>query len=554
MIDIVINSGLAFAEGFALIASPCILPILPIFLSSSLESSKKRPLGIICGFVLTFAVFTLITRKLVQILGIDSSVIRNISFVILILLGLIMISDYLGDKFSMLTRRLSNVGASSKAINNSEGGFGSGLLFGVLIGIIWAPCGGPILSAVILQTVLQKTTFNSFLILLFFGLGAGIPMLLIAIFGRLLMARIGFIKQRTELIRKILGFIIIAGVGLMIYQDHYTIPTFSAPQKNADTFQMNLINPLAKPYPARPITGITNWLNSDPLTLSALKGKVVLIDFWTYSCINCVRTLPTIESWYDKYHDKGLVIIGVHTPEFDFEKNLMNVQQAVAKYGIKYPVALDSNYGTWQSFGNQYWPAQYLIDKEGNVVYEHFGEGEDDVTENNIRFLLGLNKITNESANSDNPADIYKNQTPETYLGYDRADHYHSPERVSEDTAIDYTFPQLLPNNGWALEGKWIITSSDATAVSNPASVKIKFHAKKVYVVLGNSANKTLKVNVLLNGEQVIDEKGADVHDSALAVLNHGLYEVVNQKQSQTGVLELTTEQGLEVYTFTFGN
>lgn len=554
MPNTLIDMTLAFIEGLGLIVSPCILPILPIFLSSSIEGNKKRPYGIIIGFVLTFAIFTYFSRKLVQYSGIDLNVIRHLSFVILAFLGIIMISTYLTDKFSLLTRRLSKVGTKSRIINNPQGGFSGGLLFGALIAFIWTPCAGPILAAVIVQTVLQKTTASSFLVLISFAIGAGIPMLIIAMFGRYIMEKLGFVKHHSTAIRKILGVIILASVGLMMYQDAYTANTFSTTNNSKEVTQTALINPTT-PYPAPPLVGITDWINSPPLTLSDLKGKVVLIDFWTYSCINCMRTLPYLNSWYSKYHDKGLVIIGVHTPEFDFEKNLNNVKNAVEKDGIKYPVALDSNFGTWQSYKNSYWPAHYLIDKNGNVVYQHFGEGEYDVTENNIRFLLGLNIVSSDTASSEDMADSFHNLTPETYLGYERARNYQSTERISQDIPGAYTFPQVLTANGWALEGKWKVTSDFITSASNDAAIKIRFHAKHVYIVMGNSTNQPMKVKVLYNGENVVAEKGKDVENSMIEVKRHDLYEALSfQSPDSGGVLEIIAPlPGLEVYTFTFG-
>jgi cytochrome c biogenesis protein CcdA/thiol-disulfide isomerase/thioredoxin len=369
-----INLALALIEGLGLIISPCILPILPLMLAGSLEGSKKRPIGIICGFMFTFAIFTFFSRKLVQLSGLDSEVIRQLAFFLLIMIAITMLSSTLTEKFGYLTRKLASVGTQS-SLNDSQSGFCGGLLFGGLIALIWTPCAGPILAAVIVQTVIQKTTIASFLILLFFALGAGIPMLLIATFGRKLMAKFGFLKQQSGTLRKVLGAIILASVGLTYYNDTHSSTTYTNTNHGLGAEQTMLINGIS-PYPAPKIDGITAWINSAPLSLAELKGKIVLIDFWTYSCINCIRTLPHLINMYAKYHNKGLIIIGVHTPEFDFEKTLANVTSAVKKDGIPYPVALDSNYVTWQNFDNKYWPAEYLIDKNGNVVYQHFGEGE----------------------------------------------------------------------------------------------------------------------------------------------------------------------------------
>lgn len=307
------------------------------------------------------------------------------------------------------------------------------------------------------------------------------------------------------------------------------------------TQAINLEDGLSSPYPAPAITGINAWINSKPIVLSDLKGKVVLIDFWTYSCINCIRTFPYLKNWYEKYHDKGLVIIGLHTPEFDFEKELSNIQAAVKKYGIPYPVALDNNSSTWQAYSNQYWPAHYLIDKEGNVVYEHFGEGKYDVTENNIRILLGLNK-TNDTLPIEQVGT--QGQTPETYLGYARAEKNLSPDNFVLDGVGNYQYPAELSANGWALQGKWNVSSEHITSASKNAKLKIKFYARKVYVVMGTSNNKTISVEVRLNGAM----------QSNIKVDKHRLYDALQFSSPEEGELELTaTDAGLEVYTFTFG-
>jgi cytochrome c biogenesis protein CcdA/thiol-disulfide isomerase/thioredoxin len=552
MENTLVDIGLAFIEGLGLIASPCILPILPIFLSGSLSGSKKRPLGIILGFVLTFALFTYFSRLLVQYSGIDLNSIRHASYFILALLGIIMMSEYLSELFSRLTRKLGNVGASSTTLNNPQGGFGSGLLFGTLIALIWTPCAGAILAAVIVQVVTQKTSAASFLVLLSFGLGAGIPMLLIAVFGRYLMAKLTFFKVHSAMIRKILGAIILASVGWMVYQDGYATTSFTS---NSSTPKViTHLQDGITPYPAPPIVGAVDWINSPPLDLSDLKGKVVLIDFWTYSCINCVRTLPFVTGWYKKYHNQGLEIIGVHTPEFEFEKDLNNVKAAVEKYHIEYPVVLDSNFGTWQSFKNRYWPAEYLIDKEGNVVYQHFGEGDDDIIENNIRFLLGLTSAVPPVPSAESLGGLFSGQTPETYLGTNRGEKYSSPEKFVNGGTGTYSFPQTLNADEWALQGKWIFGGEYITSAAENAALKIRFHAKKVYVVMGNSTDAPIDVKVTLDGEAIVNDKGSDVENSMVSVPGHGLYNVVSFSSAQSGVLTLTASKaGLEVYTFTFG-
>ncbi|MBV8801681.1 MAG: cytochrome c biogenesis protein DipZ [Gammaproteobacteria bacterium] len=563
-----LNIGLAFLEGLGLIVSPCILPILPFILTGSLTGSKKRPFGIILGFILTFALFTFFSRQLVHYTGIDLGLVRHVSYALLFLFGVIMISTYLTEKFAYLTRRLGNFGSGLSELNNAEGGVLSGVLFGCLVAIIWTPCAGPILAAVIVQAVLQKTTVSSFFIVLAFGIGAAIPMLLIAMFGRTLLEKTPFFKTHSLFLRKLLGLIIIIAVAYMVYSETYA--GVGSSFSKTDNKQNIIINGLIQPYPAPELLGITDWINSPPLQINQLKDKVVLIDFWTYSCINCLRTLPYIIAWYDKYHDKGLVIIGVHTPEFEFEKELTNVKTAVDRYHIPYPVALDSQFSTWTNYQNRYWPAHYLIDKKGFVVYEHFGEGDYDVTENNIRYLLGLNSsnfsnvsntnntsnahnITNSVTESSQPI-FSMNQTPETYLGFERAENFMSQESVVPDKPAQYTFPKELAENQWALNGEWLISGTRITAAKANAAIKIHFNAAKVYMVMGSATGFTVQAQLLLDGQPVQNVKNTDVNNSLIEVNKHRLYQVIELPSPGSHILQITTlVPGLEIYTFTFG-
>lgn len=537
---------LGFIEGFALILSPCILPILPIILASSWTGSRQRPLGIMAGFVICFTLVAFFSRQLVHYSGVDLNLIRHISYGLLIILGLVMLSSYLTEQFSRITQRLSSI---RTLINTQEDGFFSGFIVGTLISVVWVPCAGPILAAVIVQTVTQTTTWVSFLTLLAFACGAALPMLVIVFYGKNIMDQFSFFKTRTVFFRKLLGAVIIASVAFMIYQEKgMTIPTVQTTIQTSDNLQKGLL----VPYPAPAIQGISTWINSPPLQLSTLKGKVVLVDFWTYSCINCIRTLPYLNNYYKKYHKDGLVIIGVHSPEFDFEKNETNVQDAVKRDGIQYPVALDNQFSTWRNFKNHFWPAHYLIDKDGQVVYEHFGEGDYAVTENNIRYLLGVHDLSIPS--EPNKTIIVINETPETYLGYERADTDHSPSPLIHDQITNYTYPKTLALHSWALQGMWQVLTNNITSTQATASIKIHFKARQVFVVMGNNTHKPIEVTVRLNGQELKKDQGNDVTNSTIQVNKHSIYHVINLPKTTNGELELTSDsQGLEVYTFTFG-
>ena len=313
---------------------------------------------------------------------------------------------------------------------------------------------------------------------------------------------------------------------------------------------------LPEPFPAPDFAGIAAWINSPPLTMAGLRGKVVLIDFWTYSCINCVRTLPHLTAWDRKYRRDGLVIVGVHAPEFRFETHLDNVQAAVARYGIRYPVALDSGLHTWSNFHNQYWPAHYLIDRRGRVVYTHFGEGQYDVTENNIRVLLGLHgKVRPDGT----PVPISPVQTPETYLGYLRAERFAGTPaiepRLYRSAAQSYRFPALLPPDSWALRGSWSVGPQKITALAPDAAIRLRFTGRKVFLVLGTSTGSPVRATILLNGSSPHASAGRGAPGGTATIARDTLYELIDQGAVRSGVVEIRADQpGLEAYAFTFGS
>jgi len=442
-----IEIALSFLEGLGLITSPCILPILPLVLGASIDGGKKRPLGVIVGFVISFTTFAFLSRQIIN----DLNAVKIVSLILLGIFGVILISEKLSNFFAKFSGGIADFG-NRLSIKAKEGFFG-GVFIGILIGFVWTPCAGPILATALVQIIRQESDVAALFMIGAFSLGAAVPMFIIAVAGRRVLGGVRFLTKNSHAIRKIFGVIILASVFFVALSVNASAVISGNEKVNYNNSNNALIGGLAETYVSPEISGVESWLNSQPLKISDLRGKVVLIDFWTYSCINCVRTLPYITKWDEKYRDKGLVIIGVHSPEFEFEKNINNVKNALREHNIQYPVALDNKFDTWMAFQNRYWPAHYLIDQNGKVVYTHFGEGNYETTENNIRYLLG---IKNKAVEEDLESSFSRDQTPETYLGYSRTEEFYSPQRnINKPT--QYTFPKELPLNGWALSGMWKI-------------------------------------------------------------------------------------------------
>ena len=313
------------------------------------------------------------------------------------------------------------------------------------------------------------------------------------------------------------------------------------------------------PTPAPELTGITDWINSNPLTLESLKGKVVLIDFWTYSCINCIRTLPYITQWDQTYREDGLVIIGVHAPEFAFEHKIENVQEAVEKYDIQYPVALDNDFSTWRAYNNRYWPAKYFIDATGKLRHTHFGEGDYSESEAVIRQLLEESGATLGApivATGDEASPTISAQTPETYLGSARQDDFANSSELVANLPSHYQIDESLRSNEWTLGGDWFITDEYVESAGEDSALRLNFNAKNVYLVMGSDS--PLSVTVRLNGELLTPELGSDedVGENGIAIVSDfRLYRLVNLPVfSENQLLELTVPAGVQLNAFTFAS
>ena len=550
--------GLGFIEGFALILSPCILPVLPLVLAGSLTGGMRRTWGIIAGFVGSFTLLAFASRQLVLSTGLDLTVLRQISLVLLVLLGVTLLSVRLTSVFNQVLRRGLNLFSSQMPSVSPGGGFLRGFMLGGLISVVWTPCAGPILATVIVQIATQQSNVISVVTLLAFACGSALPMLLIAVWSKQLVNSMGWFAAHGVLVRRILGGIILCAVGFLAWQETIQAAALSsADNLPVRVAPMSLEQGLWQPYAAPSLQGGELWFNSKPLSWADLKGRVVLIDFWTYSCINCIRTLPEIRQLAARYQGKGLVVIGVHAPEFAFEHQPENVQAAMKRYGISYPVVLDNQFIIWRAFNNHYWPAQYLVDRSGRVVYQHFGEGSFDVLDNNIRFLLKLPPVAKDSATvAPILSALVAHETAETYLGYARADSDLSPKLTIHDRVLEFIYPVYLPVDAWGLHGAWVVHADTLVASAAQARIKLHFSAHQVYAVMGPGALKSVVVRVRLNGQPIAaDKAGRDVLDGQVKVDMHRLYHLVDLKQSGRGVVELVSEQsGLTLYTFTFGS
>src|SRR3989344_6720269 len=426
----------AFIAGIVTILSPCILPILPIVLSGSV-GGHKRPFGIVTGFVLSFTFFTLFLAVIVRSFGISADALRLVSVIIIGLFGIALVLPAAQKISEILFSKLS----SRMPVGNSGTGFFSGILIGISLGLIWTPCVGPIIAAVITLAATASVNSQTVLITLAYSLGTAIPMFFIMYSGRKLFEKVPWLLKNTGKIQRVFGVLMILtalaiyfnidrkfqtfildtfpqyGIGLTSFEDNEVVKKQLENISN-DSSSLNL--DINTPEAPELIYG-GEWFNSEPLLLKELRGKVVLVDFWTYTCINCIRTLPYLNDWHSKYSASGLVIIGVHSPEFDFEKNIDNVRDAVAKYEIKYPVVQDNDFRTWRAYGNQYWPRKYIVDKEGNVRFDHISEGGYEETEKVIQDLLKEIKPLNATSTTTQAetTDFSRIATPEIYLGYE---------------------------------------------------------------------------------------------------------------------------------------
>ncbi|HZW60836.1 MAG TPA: cytochrome c biogenesis protein DipZ [Candidatus Babeliales bacterium] len=559
----------AFLAGLVTALSPCILPVLPLLLSAGIGQGKWRQYGIIAGLILSFTFFTLALTAIVHATGLSPNILRSIAIILIIFFGLTMIFPKLEQWFARITAPIARLGTQVQgAAEPSGSGFIGGFILGCALGLIWAPCAGPILAAITTLVATGSITFEVILMTLSYSTGTALPMFFIMYGGNKISISISAIAPYTELIRKLFGILMILGalaiafhVDVLLQQvairyfPVVTIENNRLVKKELDLLQKKAGMQNLSPEPvlgshAPDFVGIIEWINSPPLTIERLKGKVVLVDFWTYSCINCVRTLPYLKKWYETYKNNNFVIVGVHTPEFEFEKDPKNVEEAVTRFGITYPVALDSDYATWRNYHNQFWPAHYLIDQQGIIRDIHFGEGDYDKTENAIRSLVGLTPM-------EEHVEIVPHMilTPETYLGYERAQKYTSEIVLKHKETADYKYTAPLARNEIGISGSWFVSGEYIKSKSDNARLSINFLANRVYAVM--AADEPSKVTLLLDNKSVPPEfYTKDMQaDGSILVKESRMYDLLNLKETDSRhILTLQVPKNVSAYVFTFGS
>jgi cytochrome c biogenesis protein CcdA/thiol-disulfide isomerase/thioredoxin len=561
--------GIGFAAGVITAVSPCVFPVLPVLFAGGASGGRRRPYAIVAGLVLSFALFTLFAAWILDRLGLPKDLLRDVSIAFLFLLAATLLLPRLGEllerPFLFLTRRRA-------------GDLGGGFLLGVSLGLVFVPCAGPVLGVITTQAARLDFGVDTILLTFAYALGAAVPMLVVAAGGQRASAGVSAFRAHQAEARAALGVLMaLAAVGITFNVDQrlqtaigdYTgflqeqVEKTSSAQRrlrkltgaDRNALQRAIAGgerkataALAERRSSLPdfgrapeFSGISHWLNTSdgrPLTLRGLRGKVVLVDFMTYSCINCIRTFPHVKAWYERYRRSGLVVVGVHTPEFAFEHVLANVRRAASRFGLRYPVALDNDFDTWNAYSNQYWPAKYLIDIRGHVRYAHFGEGEYEKTEEAIRQLLGERRVRVPAAVSVADRTPREATTPESYLGYARLDRFRGSP-VREDRFATYAFPASLERDELAYAGSWRVESERITAGFG-ARLRLHFRARQIFLVVGRRG----RLQVLLDGRptRTIDVRGIS-----------RLYTIAAFPAVREGMLELRFAPGVQAYAFTFG-
>ncbi|MGI8611469.1 MAG: cytochrome c biogenesis protein DipZ [Sphingomicrobium sp.] len=575
---------LAYLGGVLTIVSPCILPVLPFVFARAERGFTRGALPLLAGMALTFAAVATLAAVGGGWAVRANEVGRWAALALLALFGLALVFPALSER---MMRPVVGLGSrmSERAAQRPGGeSVGSSLLLGAATGLLWAPCAGPILGIIFTAAAINGATFNTTLLLLAYALGAATSLALALLVGGKLFARMKRSLGASERIRQVLGVLVLVGVSaIALGLDTRVLARLSATQTASleSTLARKLgVGGIAADSKATlgadgqlmlPVEGVLPpldelgpWINSAGLTREQLRGKVVLIDFWTYSCINCLRSIPFVRGWHEQYAKDGLVVIGVHAPEFAFEREPANVRKAVEDLGIRYPVALDNKYKLWTALKNNYWPAHYFIDAKGRVRFHHFGEGGYRMSERVIRQLLAeagrapmTAAMSRAVARRDNEAAaaVAELKSPETYLGYWRAARFVSPGGLVRDRAARYRAAPLKLNE-WSLDGQWTVGEKSARSRAAGAKIHYRFHARDLHLVLGSPAGRPVRFRVTLDGQAPGTDAGGDVAaDGSGTVERERLYQLIRQKgevRDRNFTIEFL-DPGVEAFAFTFG-
>ena len=565
---------LAYLGGVLTILSPCILPVIPFVFARADQPFRKAGLPLLVGMAATFALVAVAVSAGGPWLVRANEYGRFVSLALFGVLGIMLIVPVFTDR---LTRPLVAFGNRLNSWALSRSGAVGSVVLGAATGLLWAPCAGPILGLILTGAAIQGPTFRTWMLLLAYAAGAATSLGTALLAGKKVLATWKRFLIVERWIRPAIGVtVLIAVMSVALGWDRGILTRFSA--ANTTGFEQALLRLL---HPAKTTQAIgvtkesdntepsfedaTTWINSAPLQLSQLQGKVILVDFWTYSCINCLRSIPYTNAWAEKYKTSGLVVVGVHTPEFAFEKDTTNVRKAVRELGISYPVAVDNDYDIWSSFDNDSWPAHYFIDVHGKIRHRHLGEGDKEQSERWIQELLaerpgghflpqGTVKVQAEGAEAapDGP-DIH---SPETYLGYNRAQHFASPNGLIRDKSSTYGFPPLLELNQWALSGSWLVQEEVVSNGSQSAAIRFRFHARDLHLVLGTITGPGVGFEVTLDGHKPGEDHGVDTEEDGRGMIrDHRLYQLIRQKGPiKDHVFEIRFPRaGAQAFAFTFG-
>ncbi|KKU49428.1 MAG: Cytochrome C biogenesis protein transmembrane region [candidate division WWE3 bacterium GW2011_GWA2_46_9] len=562
--------SLSFIAGVLTVLSPCILPVLPVVLGEAVldkSSKNKKAFLIVLSLAVSVFVFTLALKASALLINVPEAFWKTLSGGIILFYGLSTLFPLLWTRISIA---LGIEPWANKLLQKSIGS--RAILTGAALGPVFSSCSPT--YALIIATILPQSFAQGTLLVATYTIGLSSALIAIVLMGQKFIAKTKWVVNPTGTFKKLLGLMfVIIGLAIVTGYDKKAelallnngyidftkvesiiIEALSAKEDLpvAKETPMNIELNIKNPKPAPELVGIVSWVNANEQTLATLKGKVVIVDFWTYSCINCIRTLPHLKEWHKKYSDKGLAILGIHTPEFAFEKNADNVKRAVRDFEIPYPVGLDNDYKTWNAYNNRYWPAKYFIDKNGLLRHYHFGEGGYSESEKVIQLLLseGSQPVQEAIQTSNDAPPISSGQTPETYLGYERTANFANAAELVLNKPTKYTLAPSLKPNQWSIGGVWQMGEKDLTSAEDGATLKLMFSAKEVYLVMGSQKE------TLVNVKTPKGVPGADVNSAGQVLVQFNrLYKLIKSNEFlQDTQLELVFPKGVTLNAFTFGS